>query len=95
MQEITAKQWVNRTPAILAAMEGKNAYLWEETGNGSLRPVTGISRDWWIYAGGCSWCCTPDTTLYLFDSEEERRRIEEQMKRRLVNRRWSSNAIAF
>lgn len=70
---------------------GMLAYIWEETGNGSLRRVDYIRQDWWIVTGHCSWCCCPDTTLYVFDSAAERKQIEASLRHRLEVRRieWS------
>lgn len=80
MKTIIAEKW----------MPGDLAYLWEETGNGSLRIVTYVGHDWWIRTGGtcgASWCCCPDTTLYVFDTHDEFERINREMQRQLANRR--------
>ena len=50
---------------------GMFAVLWTETGDGHLRRVQYIRADGWIVTGGTgafdqqSWCCCPDTPLYL------------------------------
>lgn len=74
---ITADKWL---PGCLA-------YLWEETGEGSLRRVTAIRADGWIVTGLCSWCCCPDTTLWLCSSEEARETLERLLRADLADRR--------
>lgn len=71
---------------------GTQAYLWEETGNGALRLVTGIRRDYWIVTGYNSWCCCEDTRLYLCTDEAERAANEAELRRILSERRrtWNS-----
>lgn len=77
MKAIQAKDWDRNV----------DSYIWEETGNGSLRMVTGIRKDWWIVTGGVSWCCTPATTLYVFDSDEERQKTQAEFRNRLREQR--------
>lgn len=79
MRTITAQQH-------RAAPSG-DAWLWEETGIGHLRRVTGIRADWWIVTGMCSWCCCPDTPLYQFSSTEQRIELETYLRSRLAARR--------
>lgn len=65
------------------------AWIWAECGEGELLKVTSIRADWWIVTGYSSWCCTPGTTLYLFDSTDERATMMREMQRQLVRRRES------
>lgn len=77
MRTIRAGCWTHHT----------DAYLWTETGEGQLRLVTGVRRDWWIVTGHCSLCSTPDTLLYVFDNDAERMQQERDMRARLASRR--------
>ncbi|MDE2020769.1 MAG: hypothetical protein KGJ13_10570 [Patescibacteria group bacterium] len=79
MHTITAKEWTANI----------TAHIWEETGKGSLRPVTGITRDYWIRTGGtcsASWCCTPDTRLYV-GTPEEIKALETELRGKLESNR--------
>ena len=65
---------------------GMDAYLWEETGNGSLRKVDYIrwpETDPWAVTGNCSWCVCGCDTLYVFDYPGERQMVEGELRRRL------------
>lgn len=80
MKTIEAKDW-----------DGKRAaWLWEETGDGSLAPVRYIRSDWWIVTGTgvCqnSWCCHPGTTLYV-GTPEEAKGQEQVLRDNLKERR--------
>ena len=80
MNKMQAKDWCH----------GMLAYIWEETGNGQLRLVTVIRKDFWIVTGMCSWCCCGDTMLYV-GTEAKRIEQEKLLRANLANRRleWS------
>lgn len=78
MRIIEARKWTPET----------YAFLWEETGHGSLRQVTSIRADWWIVTGQCSWCCSPDTLLFVPNDAAELKELEGQMQERLKKRRF-------
>ncbi len=77
MRTIQASEW-DRTI---------EAYIWTECGNGRLYQVTGIRREWWIVTGPCSWCCTPDTILYVYEDAAERNEHESALRQALNARR--------
>ena len=84
---------------IIAAKDfkpGSMAFLWEETGDGSLRKVSYIRSDWWIVTGHCSWCCTPDTYLYEFDNDADMIDAQKRFRAELAERRanWSKGVYA-
>jgi hypothetical protein len=78
------------------------AYLWAETGNGKLYPVAHIRPDYWIICHysdtdrlTLSYCCHGGTELYIFTSQAERQMFEENLRRRLDDRRkeWNRSSI--
>lgn len=86
MRTIQASEW-DRTI---------EAYIWTECGNGRLYQVTGIRRDWWIVTGDCSWCCTPQTTMYVYADAAERDAHEAALRFHLAERRelWYRRPLA-
>jgi hypothetical protein len=77
MQAVELRDWNSRLAA----------YLWEETGNGSLDLIESVRSDWWVRAGGCSWCCTPETLVYLFADKQSKDFFEKEMQHKLKERR--------
>ena len=85
---------------------GEEAYLWQETGNGALDRVCYTRRDWWIVTVSKdshtrsmfthSWCCCPDTTLYVCDSKPTRDALESALQSDLAARRarWAKAGAA-
>ena len=85
MQTILAANW---KPAA------RKAYIWEETGVGMLRQVTAIRADWWIVTGMCSWCCCPNTVLYVPENDAELAAKLEELQENLKLRRERWEKVA-
>ena len=69
--------------------DGPDAYLWEETGRGSLARIKYVTADCWAKTEYMSWCCCWDTPIYIFDSKQELDKIERDMRGQLTDRRFA------
>jgi len=81
IQTIRLDQWTPTSPG----------YLWTECGNGDLLRITGIRRDWWAVTRSMSWCCCPDTTLYICATPEEHEAAQTALRNHLAARRENWN----
>lgn len=69
------------------------AYVWVETGDGSLERIAFRMASWWLRTtDGRSWCSCPTDSVYLFDSAAERDATETEMRARLRGRRMPTTA---
>ena len=86
-QTIEAREWTRDVPA----------YLWNECGEGYLSRVTSIRSDWWIVTGQNSWCCCPDTDLYICNTTQEHLEVQSMLRFRLAARRkeWNRTSHTF
>lgn len=68
------------------------AYLWEESGDGSLDRMEFVDKNWWEHVrlsngNPRSFCGTPNDILFIFDTPKERLEYETVLKKQLAERR--------
>lgn len=78
-----------KTISLKEYVENKNnknfnlAYIWTECGRGAMEKINYIMRDWWVKTGdnwGMSYCCHPQTQVFIFESLEEMNLICKKMQ---------------
>lgn len=77
------------------------SWLWTDCGTGKLLAVDHVRADWWAVCRSSevhtlSFACTPDTSVYRFADDGERKAEEAKMQARLQTRReaWERQAKA-